>query len=106
VRAPGDDVSTGGADVWEVVNGRGSLIVVPVLDGNGAATIAYIEEPGGLWSRLMCAGKHTTLHNFCIIFWTSRLLRTLRFPYTEVPSFLGSRPVSDVLRSPLKYLWA
>jgi hypothetical protein len=52
----------------------------------------------------MCAGKHATLHNFCFIFWTLRSLRTLRFPYMEVLSFLGFRPVLDMLLLPLKYL--
>jgi hypothetical protein len=51
-----------------------------------------------------CAGKHATLHNFRFIFRTSRSSRTLRFPYTEDLSFLGFRPVSDMLLLPVKYL--
>jgi hypothetical protein len=58
------------------------------------------------WEQCKCAGKHATLHNFCFIFQTLRLLRTLRFPYMEVLSFLGFRPVSDMVPSPLMYLWA
>jgi hypothetical protein len=51
-----------------------------------------------------CAGKHATLHNFRFIFWTLRSSRMLRFPYTEVLSFLGFRPVLDMLLLPIKYL--
>jgi hypothetical protein len=51
-----------------------------------------------------CAGKHATLHNFRFIFRTLRSSRMLRFPYTEVLSFLGFRPVLDMLLLPVKYL--
>jgi hypothetical protein len=69
-------------------------------------TYATLEDVVIASGRTFCAGKHATLHNFRFIFRTSRLPRTLRFPYTEVPSFLGSRPVLDMVPSPLMYLWA
>jgi hypothetical protein len=45
----------------------------------------FMAHPGP--EHWKCAGKHATLHNFRFIFWTLRLLCTLRFPYTEVPLF-------------------